>query len=150
MHKTCSPWVSSNSRSLPCNSRRTAAAWNNGNAPAVIWHPASSVPTAVPKSPSLSLRQEAGNVSAALRLPASSVLNAVLQSRRLRTAGPAPAVRSTRANSARTAGRKSRKERRYSAVTNAAGNRRIRRTRRSSAPNAEIYSTITIKNKIAA
>lgn len=136
MHKTCSPWVSSNSRSLPCNSRRTAAAWNNGNAPAVIWHPASSVPTAVPKSPSLSLRQEAGNVSAALRLPASSVLNAVLQSRRIRTAGPAPAVRSTRANSVRTAGRKSRKEHRYTAVTSADGSRRIRRIRLSSVLNA--------------
>ena len=136
MHKTCSPWVSSNSRSLPCNSRRTAAAWNNGNAPAVIWSPASSAPTAVPKSPSLSLRQGVGNVSAALRLPASSVLNAVLQSRQIRTAGPAPAVRSTRGNSARTAVPKNPRARRSSAAINAAGSRRIRLIRRSSVPNA--------------
>ena len=36
------------------------------------------------------------------------------------------------------------------AAINAAGSRRIRLIRRSSVPNAEIYSTITIKNKTAA
>lgn len=136
MHKTCSPWVSSNSRSLPCSSRRTAAAWNNGNAPAVIWSPASSAPTAVPKSPSLSLRQVVGNAGAVLQLPVNSVLSAVLPSRRTQTVGPVPAARSTKESSVRTAVRKSRKERRYTAVTSAAGSRRTRRIRRSSAPNA--------------
>ena len=109
---------------------------NNGNALAAIQPPASSVKTAVRKSPNLRLRQVHGNAGAVPRLPVSSVLSAVLPSRRTRMAGPVPAARSTKESSVRTAVRKSRKERRYTAVTSAAGSRRIRRIRRSSAPNA--------------
>ena len=138
MRKTCSLWVSSNSSRhslcLPHNSRR--AARSNGNALAAIQLPASSVKTAVRKRPNLSLRQVVGNAGAVLQLPVNSVRSAVLPSRRTQTVGPVPAARSTRASSVRTAVRKSRKERRYTAVISAAGSRRIRRIRRSSAPNA--------------
>ena len=138
MRRTCLLWVS-NSRLKPLppyKNQWTATVRSNGNAPAAIWLPASSVKTAVRKRPNLSLRQVVGNAGAVLQLPVNSVRSAVLPSRRTQTAGPAPAVQSTKENSVRTAVRKSRKERRYSAVISAAGSRRIRRIRRSSARNA--------------
>lgn len=150
MPKTCSPWVS-NSRLkplLPHKNQWTATVRNNGNAPAAIWLPASSVKTAVRKSPNLSLRQVVGNASAVPRLPVNSVLSAVLQSRRTQTAGPAPAAWSIKENSVRTAVRKSRKERRYTAVISAAGSWRIRRIRRSSAPNAATSLMTATENNI--
>ena len=65
------------------------------------------------RSRSRSRRQVPGSVSAALRPRENSAPSAAPLSRRTPRAGPAPAVRSTRANSVRTAGRKSPKERRY-------------------------------------
>lgn len=140
MRKTCSLWVSNSKLKplLPYKSRWTATVRNNGNALAAMQLPASSVKTAVRKSPNLSRQQVVGNAGAALRLPVNSVRSAVLPSRRTQTAGPAPAVQSTKENSVRTVVRKNRKEHRYTAVTSADGSRRIRRTLPSSALNAVI------------
>lgn len=58
-----------------------------------------------------------------------------------------PAERRTTVSSAKTAEQESRRVRRFTAVTNADGSRKIRTIRQNSVPNAATCSMITIKNK---
>ena len=144
-------WVSSNSRHSskllqhPQHLRLTV-----GNAHAELLSAAISARTAVRKSRNHSLRQVLGNANAVPWLPENSVPSAVLRSRLTGMAGLARAALRIKVNSARAAAPKNPRAHRSTAAINAAGSRRIRLIRRSSVPNAEIYSTITIKNKTAA
>ncbi len=148
MRKTCLPWVSSNSskpRQHPQPLRLTA-----GSAHAELRSTAISARTAAGKNLNRRRRQMLGNANAAPWLPENSVPSAVLRSRLAGTAGLVRAALQIRVNSARAAVPKSPRAHRSTAAINAAGSRKTRRIRRSSAPNAEMFSTITIKNKTAA
>ena len=99
------------------------------------------------RSPLPSRRQALGNVSAALPRQASSAPSAAPRNPLTQTAGPAHAEPSIRASSARTAEPKSQRALLSTAAISAAGSPRIHPILRSSAPSAEIYLTIAIKNK---
>ena len=131
------------------SSRRTAPIWRAGSARAAIWCPVTSARTVAERSPLPSRRQALGNVSAVLPRQASSAPSAAPRNPLTQTAGPARAEPSIRASSARTAEPKSPRVLLSTAAISAAGSPRIHPILRSSAPSAEIYLTIAIKNKTA-
>ena len=79
--------------------------------------------------------------------PVSSVQSADHPSLLQQTDGYVPAAQSTRVNSVRNAEPRSRQENRFTSVTSADGNRKIRRTLRNSVRNVEIRLMIMTCNK---
>ena len=144
-HRTFTTWGSSRCSSL---SRCSSPHRTVGNAAAVQRQRANSAPNAAQRNPNPSPPAKAGNAAAVQRQRANSVRSAAQRNPNLhRTAGPAPAERSTKVNSVQTAVQKSLRAHLCTAATNAAGNPQILRTRRNSAPNAETCSTIKTLSK---
>ena len=79
--------------------------------------------------------------------PVSSVQSADHPSLLQQTDGYVPAAQSTRANSVPNVELRSRQENRFTSVTSADGNRKIRRTLRNSVRNVEIRLMIMTCNK---
>ena len=79
--------------------------------------------------------------------PVSSVQSADHQSLLQQMDGYVPAAQSTRANSVPNVEPRSRQENRFTSVTSADGNRKIRRTLRNSVRNVEIRLMIMTCNK---